>query len=144
MIENDKIIVFLNNQFIIKDDLDDYFRHILILLNKKYDIALKGYYNADVYEDKKYGMILELKYEDMDYYNYFDQVDININIINNEFLYKIKYEFLDVVNNVTCYKYLGDFYIKADNAVSGICEVADVIYGEQAKKVFKYGKKVNI
>ncbi len=146
IIKNDKIIVFLNGQFIQTDNLDKYFRKLLLSLNKKYEIPLKGYYNINVYEDKNYGMVLELIYEDMEYYNYFDQIDLNINIMaDNEFLYKIKYEFLDNITNngIVCYKYNNELYLQLKNQKNlfHILELIEVVY-DKTSEIKKYGEKV--
>ena len=146
IIKNDKIIVFLNGQFIQTDNLDKYFRKLLLSLNKKYEIPLKGYYNINVYEDKNYGMVLELIYEDMEYYNYFDQIDLNINIMaDNEFLYKIKYEFLDNITNngIVCYKYNNELYLQLKNQKNlfHILEFIEVVY-DKTSEIKKYGEKV--
>ncbi len=147
IIDNDKIIILLHNKYIKKDGLKEYFKHILSLLNKKYNIEFNGYYNIDVYEDTKYGMVLEIKNEDLEYYNYFNQVDLNINIINSTFLYRINYEYLSKnINNITCYKYMDNMYLKMDDDFDFIhlIEYVDIVYGEKAKEILRYGEKVNI
>jgi len=153
IIKDDKIIVFLNDINNIKFDdeniLEEYFRELFRILNKKYNIKLNGYYNVDVYKDNNYGIILEIENEDLDYYNYFNQIDMKINIIKNEiFLYEINYDYIDkeFINNSICYKYNNRLYLKIMNKINmyKIFEFSNIIYGEKAKEILKYGKKVNI
>ena len=151
IIKNDKIIVFLRNDFNLKEEsLEDYFKSMLLTLNKKYDLELNGYYNVDVYKDT-YGMAIELSMEDLDYYNYFNQVDMNINILPSKgFLYEIAYEFLnDVKTKYISYIYHNKIYIKmidklSDIALAHLFELTNVIYGSKAEEILKYGKKVDL
>lgn len=153
----DKIIAFLNReqiksiQFNNKEKLEEYFKKLFIKLNDKYDIEFNGYYNIDIYVDNNYGMIIEIMNEDMDYYNYFNQVDMKINIIESSFLYEIKYEFLnkDILENTLCYKYLDKIYLKLKENINNIIlsrllEFSNVIYGKQVDKILNISKKVNI
>lgn len=158
IIRDDKFIVFLNKSNIedidFKNDeqLEQYFKNIFSILNKRYNIELNGYYNIDIYKDNNYGIIIEIENEDMDYYNYFNQIDMKINVSKtNSFLYEIKYEFLDnsLLENVVCYKYFDKIYLKIKENVedfifSKILEFSDIIYGEKTNEILRYSKKVNI
>lgn len=158
ILNNNKIIVFLNqiqlNEIEFKDEkkLEDYFKTIFIKLNKNYDIDINGYYNIDVYLDDNYGAILEIEDEELDYYNYFNQIDMKLNISKiNSFLYEIKYEFIDnnILNNTICYKSSDRIYLKLNNRIEKkefykLLEFSNIIYGKEAEKIIKYGKKVII
>jgi len=152
IIKDDKIIVFLNDINNIKFDdeniLEEYFRELFRILNKKYNIKLNGYYNVDVYKDNNYGIILEIENEELDYYNYFNQVDMKINISKfDTFLYEINYDFVDrIKKNIICYQYKDKLYLKINNNVdlTKILEFANIVYGEKVEEILKYSKKVNI
>lgn len=158
VIKDDKIIVFLNKEktqnidFNDEDKLEEYFKTIFSILNKKYNIELNGYYNVDIYKDNNYGIILEIENEQLDYYNYFNQIDMKINISkDNTFLYEIKYEFLDNIflKNTICYKYLDKIYLKVQDNIDDITfakllEFSNVVYGEKINDILKYSKKVSI
>lgn len=157
IIDEDKIIVFLNkdrikNVDLKEENLEEYFKIIFLNLNEKYNIELNGYYNIDVYKDNNYGIILEIESEDMDYYNYFNQIDMKINISNKTiFLYEIGYEFIDnsLLKDITCYKCLNKLYIKVkenidNNKYSKILEYSNIIYGDKIDDILKYSEKVKI
>lgn len=158
IMEDKKIIVFLNSDEIknidFSDDesLEEQFKEIFLKLNKKYDIELNGYYEVNIYKDGNYGIILEIITEDFDYYNYFNQIDMKINISKlSSFLYEIKYEFLnnDIFENCICYKYLNKIYLKVLDNIDRytyfkILELSNVIYGEKTEEIIRYGKKVNL
>ena len=97
-INEDEIIVFLNKKYFYDLDLEndekveEYFRDIFKSLVNNYDIALKGSYTIYFYSDKNYGIILKIIREDEIYY-YDNQIDMNINFVNNPFLYKINYSY---------------------------------------------------
>jgi len=158
IMEDKKIIVFLNNDEIksidFSDDelLEEQFKEIFLKLNKKYDIELNGYYEINIYKDNNYGLIMEIVTEDFDYYNYFNQIDMKINISKlSSFLYEIKYEFLnsDIFENCICYKYLNKIYLKVLDNIDKytyfkILELSNVLYGEKIEEIIRYGKKVDL
>lgn len=79
-----------NIDFNNKDDLEKYLKRLFKTLKNKYNITLEGFYDVTVYKDKYYGVIFDLKKEDIDYYNYFkNQVDMRIIAIDTEFLYLV-------------------------------------------------------
>ena len=85
---DDIIVVFLM-EFSYKDEnLEDEFKNLLDKLNKVYNIDIKGSYKINLYKDKIYGAVLEI-IKDSDYYDYFNAIDLTINIIDSHFLYEI-------------------------------------------------------
>ena len=78
---NDVIIVFLMQylSFDNKELLEEEFKEVLDKLEKVYKIEINGSYKINVYKDNIYGSVLEIK-KDKDYYDYFNTIDMNINI----------------------------------------------------------------
>lgn len=157
IMDDNKIIVFLNNEKIkdinIQDEneLEDYLKSIFLKLNKKYDIQLNGYYEIIVYKDNNYGIILEIVNDELDYYDYFNQIDMKIIFSKvDSFLYEIKYEFLtnELLKNNICYRYLDKMYLKFQNMdsikYSNLIELSSIIYGNKVIEILKYGKKVKL
>ena len=109
VIDNNKFIVFLNKKFDLDDKLklEKYFKDLFYNLKNKYNMEVNGYYNINVYADKYYGTIIEMENEDLEYYTYFNQIDMEINVFKNNFYYEIDYNFLnkDILNKCLCYKY---------------------------------------
>ena len=154
ILQDNKIIVFLNNKekinFEDEDKINKYFKKLFIKLNKRYNLEFIGYYNIDIYKNK-YGIILDIVEEDLDYYNYFNQIDMKINIKNSDFLYQINYDFIDndLLKNTICYKNYDNIYLKIKNDIdditlSKLIEYSKVIYGKQAQEILSKSKKVNL
>ena len=153
VIDNNKFVVFLNKKFDLDDKikLEKYFKELFHKLKNKYNIEVNGYYNIDIYADKYYGTIIEMENEDLEYYTYFNQIDMEINVFKSNFYYEINYNFLDknILNKVVCYKYNDKIYLKIKEDIdeitlSKLLEYSNVLYGEEVEKITKYGKKVNL
>ena len=102
-----------------------------------------GYIEVKIYIDNNYGVIINIKKEELEYFDYFnDEIEMNIEIINDSFLYKIN-EIYDKeqIKNKKIYKQKDNLYInidKIDNIDLGkIIETSEIIYGEKAKKIIE-------
>lgn len=129
---NDEITIYLNRYYTSKcdflslDSLEEYMNDLLAKIKKIYNIKLNGFYNIDVYIDTNYGVIVNLKKENIEYYDYFsDQIDTQVSIHNNStFLFKIDdyFEIKDYLKNCnySLYKYNNELYIKLNNKIDDI------------------------
>ncbi|MBR3230273.1 MAG: hypothetical protein IKF91_05570 [Bacilli bacterium] len=151
LIIDDGINIYLNKQYLKSVDLNDTktIKKIIKKINKKYDIDLYGYIEAKIYIDKNYGIIINLKKEELDYFDYFNnEIEMNIEIINDSFLYKIEDYNKDLIKNKTIYKYKENLYInidKIDNINLGkILETSEIIYGEKAKTIIEKNNIVEV
>lgn len=149
IIDNDKYIVFLKEKINLEGKLEKYFKGLFTKLKNKYNLEFNGYYNINVYTDKHYGVIIEIIKNEMDYYTYFNQIDMEINIIKTDFYYEIDYNFLNkkILNKCACYKYNDKMYLKIIKEItpfelSNILEYSNILYGEELEKIIKYSKKV--
>ena len=145
--ENNKIIICLNGKLILDDTkLETYFKNLFLKLKNKYNVKIAGYYDINVYTDKIYGSIIEMENQELDYYNYFDQVDMEIKIVKNSFLYQIDYDYLtkEILSKTTLYKFNDKLYLKiVDNTIlNQLLECSKVIYGENLKQIYEKSKKV--
>ena len=138
-LQNDRI---KNIDFSDKSDLQDYFKDLFVKLKNNYNININGYYYINVYKDKYYGCILEMKKEELDYMEYLDgQVDMNIVIDTNDtFLYEMNDYFnidKSLINSVNVYKY--------NNIKMGkLLEFSNIIYGDKCKKIRKMGNLIEM
>lgn len=114
--ESDELIIYLfNNQYNInlnkEDNIERYLKKIFLKLKNYYDIQIKGYYDVTIYIDNKYGIILKLIKQNLEYYNYFNnQVDMKIRLFYKKFWYLIDdYEFNPQRFNM--YEYSGKIYL---------------------------------
>ena len=105
------------------ESIKELFQDVFKKMTKKWD--LHGFYDADVYVNNDYGMIIELVpvnsyLEEFD--NYFDEVDIRINVhLSNEFLVLIDSN--SILDYEDVYYYDGKFY----GAYLGNCD-NEVLY----------------
>ena len=137
---DDIIVVFLM-EFSYKDEnLEDEFKNLLDKLNKVFNIDIKGSYKINLYKDKIYGAVLEI-IKDSDYYDYFNAIDLTINIIDSHFLYEIN----DYIYNLNSdiYLYNNKIYVDINNKkdLYKVLEYSTIIYKENS--IIKNGKKIN-
>lgn len=158
IMNDDEIIVFLNKRYFADLDfenehsLEEQFKKIFQTLTKDYNVENSGYYNIDIYKDNNYGLILKIIKEESEYYNYFtNQIDMNINIHKDDFLYEIDYISLDkkILNYVKTFKYKNKIYLKIikdidDITLGYIVEMSDILYGNKSLEILKIGKEVKI
>lgn len=158
IMNDDEIIVFLNKRYFADLDfeneqsLEKQFKKIFQTLTKDYNVENSGYYNIDIYKDNNYGLILKIIKEESEYYNYFtNQIDMNINIHKDDFLYEIDYISLDkkILNYVKTFKYKNKIYLKIikdidDITLGYIVEMSEILYGNKSLEILKIGKEVKI
>lgn len=153
IIVNDDInmIIFLNNEYLNKhnyndDDLESYFKELFLTLKNIYEIEISGYYNIDVYIDKKYGVILELEKEELEYLDYYDnQVDMCITIHNSNFLYCLND--IDFFNQ-SIYVYKNKIYGLLNEEINNyemglLMEYSEIEY-KNGDNILKYGKRLEV
>lgn len=153
-IENrdNNLIVFLNKKISSKIDikneinLEKYFQNLFQKLNDLYEMELYGSYEIVMY-DNPYGIILEIKKQDIDYFEYIDRVDMKINISKyNEVIYKIKDNIEQIKNLCEIYTYKDSFYCVPKTSSfekNGIIlENSDIIYGKKCKEIKQNLKKI--
>ena len=120
IIVNDDInmIIFLNKIYLNQIDFEDkekleiYFRKLLKTLKEFYKININGYYEINVYVDNNYGVILELKKE-----------EIQLIVHNTVFLYEIEDYFWiekELKNKILLYKYNKKIYMVINHNIDDI------------------------
>ena len=145
---DNNLIVFLNKKISPKIDLNNKieleknFQKLFKKLNDIYDLKLNGSYEMDIYLNKEYGMILELQKEEIEYFDYYDTIDMHLNLSKyDEILYKTN----DIIQN-NMYIYNGEIYIEPQDTdfktLGIIIENSEIIYGKKAHIIKKKGKKI--
>ena len=69
-----------------KSELEKYIKEIIEVLKNIYNIKVEGFYDVNVYIDKHYGIILNFNKEKLEYYDYFNGIEINVIIKEVSFL----------------------------------------------------------
>ena len=147
--KDNKIDVFLNKPIKLKEiKSEDYFRKLFINIKNKYNLKLNGYYKINVYMDKLFGSVIVLENQEIDYYDYFNQIDMEIKVIMNTFLYEVNYEYINksILDKIIIYKLKDKLYIKIldESVLNRIIEYSKIIYDNSAKEILKASKKVKI
>ena len=130
-IDDNNIIVFLNKlklkekMIISSNYLEEYFRKLFQILKNKYNIEIGGYYSITLYQDNIYGVILDIKKDFEDYFDYYDnQVDMKIDIVKDSMiLYRIdNYSILKekTYEYINMYLYDNNIYIKPKKNIGDI------------------------
>ena len=126
------------------DSLEEYLRKLICNLKNIYNIDIKGFYNIKIYIDNLYGAILELEAEDLDYGDYFNQIEMRIIPIYTDFLYQID----DYLFNLgKLYLYKNNIYLKANKDISykdyiRVMDYAKIVYNN-TDKIIDYGKELS-
>lgn len=149
LIKDDNITIFLSNSYIKNIDIEnrESIEKLIHQINKKYNIELYGYYYVQIYIDKNYGIIINIKKEELEYMDYFNNaLEMNIEIIEDSFLYKVEdiFSIKDMLNKLTIRKYDDNFYIEvkrtSDIDLGIILENAEIIYGQLAQNIKRRSK----
>ena len=151
LIIGDNIVIILGNFYLKNYDLNDYNqieKKLLKILNK-YSVELNGYYNVFIYQDKNYGLIIDMQKEELEYLDYFNnQIELNIEIIEDSFLYEIDDIFTldkNILKQFTIYQKDYKFYLEAEEKVNTIklgkiLENSKIIYGKKGKRIKRESK----
>ena len=153
----DSIVLYLSDMdFSLEENIDELeskFRDIFLKLRNLYNIDIEGYYKIDIYKDMYYGMIVEIKKEELDYFDYFDnQIEMRISIHEEN---SILYEFDDffsidysLLSKMNFYMYRDKIYGEVKDEISKIEgahlqeQCISIIYGSITKYILQ--KKNNI
>ncbi len=146
VIQDELIILYLNKLYIKnlnfsdKEMLQTYLRKLLLKLHTNYGLEINGYYDITIYIDQNYGVIMEVKKEELEYLDYFGKtLEINTKIINDSFLYEVS----DVEYFNKYHIFNNHLYISLDKPISNINmgrfleKVIKIIYGKERKKISK-------
>lgn len=153
----DSIVLYLSDMdFSLEEDIDELesrFRDIFLRLKNLYNIDIEGYYKIDIYKDTYYGVIVKIKKEELDYFDYFDnQIEMRISIHEEN---SILYEFDDffslndsLLQKMNFYMYHDKIYGELKECISKIEgaylheECISIVYGSVTKYILQ--KKNNI
>ena len=138
---SDKIIVYLldNKKYNEDSDIKKMLIKVFDNLEKYYDITFTSDYNLDLYINRYYGMILEIK-ENEDFI-YDDIVNLKLNVLRETlFLYEVD-DPLEYIN-YEIYYYNDKFYVNAKREDINLIENSNLVYGDIVYKIIGRGIKI--
>ena len=159
LIIDENIVIFLDKIYLQNLNLNDkniIEKKLIKLINKiqnKCTIDLNGYYNVSIYKDESYGIIIDMQKEELEYLDYFNnQIELNIEVIEDSFLYKIEDIFnlnKTLLKKFTIYKNGETIYLKANENINNIelgiiLENGEIIYGKTANSIKKKSEIIKV
>lgn len=142
---DDKLLIYMPNKKI-SNEKENIKRFLLKLFNdvsKRYHINIEEYYIVNLYQNKLYGIIVELV-EDEDIIIFsFDENEINMKLnINYDklFLYEVDDPLLYLDNEI--YYYHDKYYVNLKEYNINIFEDSKIIYDDDVYKVLGRGIKL--
>lgn len=159
-LNENNFVVFLNklylknNKLEIKQDFENYFKNLFKLLNDFYYIETSGYYDIKIYCDKIYGYILNIKKEDTEFYDYYDDhINMKIEFINEKkFVFKVNdLSVLDksVLNYCHLLKMKDNLYLVPKKTINqyllgNIIENCRIIYEDISEEIIIKAQEIKI
>ena len=146
---DDEVIIYLYNynKVDFKDEkcIEFFLKKLFIKLYNFYNMRIEGYYDVNIFLDDYYGVVLNLRKEDIDYY-FYKEVDMKIRLNHVKFLYlvdnydydKNKFDFIIYLNNV----YLLPKIKLEKGEMASLMEFSNVIY--DTDEIINSGRVVNI
>lgn len=146
--DENNIIVYINNinnniDFTNTNSIREYFKIIFLKLKNYYNIKLSGIYKVKVYKD--FNIVIELFEEESDYY---DEIDMEIELIENIFLYQIEdiYISKDIIKKSKILKYNNNLYLMIINKLTNkelgyLYEISKLIY-KNTENIIKYSREL--
>ena len=135
------IIVYLldNNKYNEESDIKKILINVFDNLEKYYNITFTSGYNLELYINRYYGMILEIK-ENEDFI-YDDIVNLKLNVLRDTlFLYEVD-DPLEYIN-YEIYYYNDKFYVNAKREDIDLIENSNLVYGDIVYKIIGRGIKI--
>lgn len=140
ILSNTIIVYLLDNKKYNEDsDIKKILINVFDNLEKYYNITFTSDYNLELYINRYYGMILEIK-ENEDFI-YDDIVNLKLNVLRDTlFLYEVD-DPLEYIN-YEIYYYNDKFYVNAKREDINLIEDSNLVYGDIVYKIIGRGIKI--
>lgn len=113
---SEQIVIYLYRYNLDLNDsnrLNKQIKSIFIKLIKVYGVSFSGYFKVDIYENKKYGYILEIEKVYNSEFN-FNIIDLKITI-HSDVTFYLKTDDYPLIHNIKAINIDGYFYINLDD-----------------------------
>lgn len=111
-----------------KDYLKKYFKNIIQNNN------MRGMYYINIYYNDS-NTVIEIIKHNMDYYDYSNEIDLNIMITENIFLYEID----NIIPNMEIIIYKNKMFIEKND--NNLCEFTNLVY-KNTENIINNGKRI--
>lgn len=111
-----------------KDYLKKYFKNIIQNNN------MRGMYYVNIYYNDS-NTVIEIMKHNMDYYDYSNEIDLNIMITENIFLYEID----NIIPNMEIIIYKNKMFIEKND--NNLCEFTKLVY-KNTENIINNGKRI--
>ena len=140
MLSNTIIVYLLDNKKYNEDsDIKKILINVFDNLEKYYNITFTNDYNLELYINRYYGMILEIKENENLIYD--DIVNLKLNVLRDTlFLYEVD-DPLEYIN-YEIYYYNDKFYVNAKRKDINLIENSNLVYGDIVYKIIGRGIKI--
>lgn len=140
MLSNTIIVYLLDNKKYNEDsDIKKILINVFDNLEKYYNITFTTDYNLELYINRYYGMILEIKENENLIYD--DIVNLKLNVLRDTlFLYEVD-DPLEYIN-YEIYYYNDKFYVNAKKEDIDLIENSNLVYGDIVYKIIGRGIKI--
>ena len=140
MLSNTIIVYLLDNKKYNEDsDIKKILINVFDNLEKYYNITFTSDYNLELYINRYYGMILEIK-ENEDFI-YDDIVNLKLNILRDTLFLNEVDDPLEYIN-YEIYYYNDKFYVNAKREDINLMENSNLVYGDIVYKIIGRGIKI--
>ena len=131
---DEKIIIYLYEFYfdtLDKNNLIKNIKKIFLKLMIYYDIKLLGLYNVSIFENIKYGTVLEIDKEKLLFPR--NMIDINVKIFKNQEFYLKTNDYFSIENYNNIYYYKDNYYINIKNIdnIYKVLEHVKIIYNKK-------------
>lgn len=148
--KENKIIIFLYKTNIdfdinIKKEIEESLKKIILSIKKRYNLKISGVYKVSIYENKKFGLIIELDHTE-DFAFFPDVIDLKITIYNDSSFY-LKFNDYFIINKKNnIYFYDNNYYIDInmfeDKELLLLSEFYNISYGNDLERVRNNMKQI--
>lgn len=136
---NEDFTLFVFNKFMVETEtIKKYLKEVIIKLKRRYRKNISGFYNVNVYVNKKIGMIFDFeKEEGFDFFK--DIVDLDV-VLHDEAEVFLEFEdlfLMDKFNDI--YVFNDKYYVAVDkisnNRFYKMLEFSQLVFGERLEEI---------
>ena len=130
------------------DQVEKELRDIFLRLKYYYFVNIQGFYEVKVYKDIHYGIILELKKDMLEYFDYYeDEIEMRVELIEVDFIYEVR-DILelskDILKKSEVYLDKNKYYVKVKEDLDMAQLLENVLVFHYKKNPFLFKEKNKI